>query len=124
MTINNTFRSKVMKAAWTSFRQNRMKGFAAALKSAWAWAKRTLLKAEKAAQDVVCIAGAVCRETEKAVAINVKFECATTNKVLSRQAWIPKSMINRNGEIPEWFYAKKVNEIKLDLGNRSFIVSL
>lgn len=41
--VNNTFRSKVMKAAWTSFRKGG-KSFSQALVKAWKWAKETLLK--------------------------------------------------------------------------------
>lgn len=43
--IDNKFRSKVFKAAWTSLRNGKSSDLSQALKSAWTWAKNTLAKA-------------------------------------------------------------------------------
>lgn len=40
--INNSFKSKVFKAAWTSLRNGKSKDLSTALRFAWAWAKETL----------------------------------------------------------------------------------
>jgi len=95
-------RSKVMKAAWTSFRSGKSKTWSESLRSAWAWAKRTLLEKFRSIMTI--------RESEKAVAINVYFECLHTERTVTRMAWIPKSLL-QNGCVPEWFLTKKVNEL-------------
>ena len=95
-------RSKVMKAAWTSFRSGKSKTWSESLRSAWAWAKRTLVEKFRSIMTI--------RESEKAVAINVYFECVHTERTVTRMAWIPKSLLH-NGCVPEWFLTKKVNEL-------------
>ena len=109
-TVNNTFRSKVMKAAWTSFRNGRSSNFSESLKSAWAWAKRTLV--EKSVE----INGKIRRETEKAVAITITFVCVHTDQAVNRLMWIPKSLV-RNGAVSEWFFNKKIEEMKSEFSN-------
>lgn len=44
MKITNEIRSKVMKAAWTTFAKRSNWSFSACLKNAWKWAKESLLK--------------------------------------------------------------------------------
>lgn len=44
MKTTNEIRSKVMKAAWKTFAKRSNWSFAACLKSAWKWAKETLMQ--------------------------------------------------------------------------------
>lgn len=109
-TINNTFRSKVMKAAWTSWRNGRSNTWSEAMKSAWVWAKRTLI--EKGIE----IAGKIRRETEKAVAISITFVCVHTDQEVDRLMWIPRSLV-ANNKVAEWFFTKKIEEMKCEFSN-------
>lgn len=106
-TINNTFRSKVMKAAHTSFRNGKSKTWSQALMSAWAWAKRTLI------ETAIDISNKIVRETEKALSINVTFFCYSTDQSVTRMMWIPKSLVN-NGNVAPWFFEKKLTEMKAE----------
>jgi len=102
MKINSTFKSKVMKAAWTSFRKGG-KSFSAALTSAWAWAKRTLVEAYATVSFT--------KQTDKAVLVAAQLACPFTDQVQRRDFWAPKSLLV-NGQLPMWFLNKKADELK------------
>jgi hypothetical protein len=110
-TINNTFKSKVFKAAWTSIRNGKSANLSQALTSAWAWAKRTLVS------NGIDISAKISKSTEKAVAISINFVCVHTDQVVSRLMWIPKSLVNNAGEVAEWFFNKKIEEMKSEFSN-------
>jgi len=80
-TINNTFKSKVMKAAWSSIRKGFASNLSQALASAWKWAKKTLV------EKVIVFQGCLERTTDKAqlwsVCVGMRHE----------EKWIPKSAI-------------------------------
>lgn len=105
-TIDNTFRSKVFKAAWTSLRNGRSENLSDALKSAWAWAKKTLVDTGVDFYQTV-------KETAKAICIKGYLVCVNTDQAISKNLWIPKSLI-KNGVIPTWFFNKKVSEAMAD----------
>lgn len=108
--IDNTFRSKVMKAAWTSFNGGKSANFSKALKSAWAWAKRTL-------REYAVQLGEVVRETEKAVL--VRFEGFTvTGDDKQIDFWFPKSQVNfEEGTIAKWIFDQKRDELRREYNN-------
>ncbi len=101
-TINNSFKSKVMKAAWTSIRNGFSATMSEALFSAWAWAKKNLVEKFKNIHSIE-------KETEKAILAVVGFKfnhvLEATQKITM---WVPKSLVVNN-QIPEWFYNKNVN---------------
>ena len=116
-TINNNFKSKVFKAAWTSIRNGKSENLSQALKSAWAWAKRTLVDLGVEIHNII-------KETEKAICCRVHVEELLSEQEISRNIWIPKSMISNN-TIPTWLWNKKVEEV-LESVNRisnSIVVS-
>ena len=102
-TSNNTFKSKVFKAAWTSLRNGKSKNMSQALKSAWAWAKKTLI------EPIGVTSYHIVRETEKAVCIAGQLACYVTDQVVKSNLWIPKSLV-KNSTIPQWIFDKKVEE--------------
>lgn len=55
----------------------------------------------------------VIRETEKAFGIKAWCNYNRSSKTWEITVWVPKSII-KNGEIPEWFYAKKSQEFALE----------
>jgi hypothetical protein len=77
-TVNNKFKSKVFKAAWTNFKKS-AKSFSDCLKSAWAWAKKTLSQSE---YTLVPNCNEV-KETAKAILVDLG----------GYNEWIPKSVL-------------------------------
>ena len=58
------------------------------------------------------------RETDKAILFTVQVSTHTGRR--SIDVWVPKSIIDENGNIPMWFIQKKEREIQ-ESGNRDFI---
>jgi len=54
------------------------------------------------------------RETEKAVAVQVAFDCDRIDTTMTRTAWIPKSVL-RDGKAPGWILEAKAREAKAEL---------
>ena len=95
--------SKVMKAAWTIWRKRDAKTWSQAMTKAWAWAKKNTQKMVDLSKVVAV------KETEKATAYRVRVACNHLEVEKFGFVWIPKSMIV-NGQIPEWFAFKKLDE--------------
>jgi len=51
------------------------------------------------------------KETDKAFSFNVVATCTITDQVMKRVGYVPKSLIQDNGNIPTWFANKKLREI-------------
>ena len=59
----------------------------------------------------------IAKETVKAVAVNAVFDAYNIERTIYRLLWIPKSLI-KNGGVPGWFIAKKVNELEHEFYDR------
>lgn len=117
MTRTATLR-KVMKAAWTIFRQQRV-SFSAALTKAWAWAKKNLTAttSPKRNDGRVCIlsdASLIAGQTEKALKVVVEVIEQATGRRIMHTSWLPKSqVVIENGEVfgPQWLAARVREEM-------------
>lgn len=94
--------SKIMKAAWTIYREG-TQTWSEALKAAWIWGKKKFI------EDVTKL-GEIIKETAKAVyavvGASLYFDYKTDEqKVLLKKMWIPKSLII-NDSVPNWFIRK------------------
>jgi len=109
MTNTNNLKSKVFKAAWTTFKNRKKQmSFGEALSKAWNWAKKTLKSATTKVVEAFGIpANAIKRETQKAILVAGYFECYVTNQVKKIEFWIPKTMASN-----QWFFNKKVEEAR------------
>lgn len=76
----NIFKSKVMKAAWTSLKSNRSSSLSEALKSAWVWAKKTLSHSTKV------VTATIEKTTGKAYLLGLDF---------GKNVWVPKSAVEQ-----------------------------
>ena len=101
--VTNDIRSKVMKAAHTTSKKRKTWKWSTCLKSAWRWAKETLLTIDGFGDY------RIAKETEKAIMIFANMVCLTTDQVKSYNVWVPKSII-KDGVIPSWFIQKKQND--------------
>lgn len=54
---------------------------------------------------------AVVRETEKAIMVEVEVELANLDKTTREGIWMPKSVLNDDGDAPGWMLRKKVDEM-------------
>jgi hypothetical protein len=111
--------SKVMKAAWTIYRErndkkNRKKNypirtFSQALKAAWEWAKKTLSK-PKAQEDRMAVR--IHWESEKCIGMDIVLACVVTDQTVRRRLFFPKSQVDANNTVPMWLWRVKVEEAK------------
>ncbi|HPM11689.1 MAG: hypothetical protein LC101_01425 [Flavobacteriales bacterium] len=97
-TINNEFRSKVMKAAWKIFRKRNW-NFGTCLRRAWEFCKANILESDHKIYEIV-------KETERAIlaVIDSRYDHVREEDV-DITMWVPKSVIVNN-MIPDWFYRK------------------
>lgn len=61
-------------------------------------------------KDMVFI-GTPTRETDKAVLVDINFECPHTDRAVTRGVWFPKSMM-KDKKVPLWLVDKKVKEVR------------
>ena len=57
----------------------------------------------------------ILKETEKALSFKVIATCTSTDQVMTRTGFVPKSLIQENGNIPSWFASKKLKEINAQI---------
>jgi hypothetical protein len=98
-----------MKAAWTIYRKGG-KTFSQSLKKAWKWAKKNL-STESAPTHLEATQYTIHRETAKAVMLGMGI-LDWRGVELAAHVWIPKSLINPNGSVPQWFINQKLSEVR------------
>lgn len=105
-----------LAADWASFKNRKKHGnmqlryrdlFAAALQVAYA--KVTDAPRVQDLTDLGVLT--IDRETEKAIAFKVVFECFATGQERTRTMWMPKSMM-QGTTAPAWFVTKKLDELR------------
>lgn len=110
--IDNTFRSKVMKAAHKifakSYKNHTLANWSKALKRAWKWAKENLIKSDPR------ILGEVIRETAKAIQIEADVYCHVRGSIF-KKIWLPKSQVKEILEdrviVSAWIKSQKEAEL-------------
>jgi len=71
--------------------------------------------AEAAAPQVTgIVVSNVIRETEKAICIEVEYDLTSIEKIVKKNFWVPKSLVNDN-VIPVWFVNQKLDDLELDM---------
>jgi len=55
----------------------------------------------------------ITKETEKAIAIKGWCNYEGSSKTWEIAIWVPRSIL-KDGVIPDWFYAKKSNEFRME----------
>ena len=55
--------------------------------------------------------GHVVKESEKAVMVEVEIDSPHTDHLIVKGVWIPKKMLDENGNAPDWYLEKRLKEI-------------
>lgn len=118
MQNKKSYLSKVMKAAWTIYRErfdkkNRKKNFpirsfSQALKAAWEWAKKIIQQPKEEKRVKINFDW----QSEKCVGMDIVLACVVTDQTVRRRLFFPKSQIDANGTVSLWLWNLKVEEAK------------